>query len=102
MTPSTIPIGHPDLAPANHDGARRPDDPDVPRPVFVYDVDDMTYEYDHLTITGAHVMAAAGINPNEGLIQILPDGTRESVDAEDLVHLVPGTQFKRRPRFKRG
>jgi hypothetical protein len=102
MTPSTIPIGHPDLAPANDHGARGPDDPDVHRPVFVYDVDNTTYKYDHPTITGAQVMAAAGINPTEGLIQILPDGTRESVDADDTVHLVSGTQFKRRPRFKRG
>jgi hypothetical protein len=47
-------------------------------------------------------MALAGINPSDGLIQILPDGTRKTVTPEETVHLVPGVQFKRRPRFKRG
>ena len=69
---------------------------------FVFDVDDTTYEHDRPTITGAEIMAVAGINPSDGLIQILLNGTRETVDPDDRVQLVPGIQFKRRPRFKRG
>lgn len=72
------------------------------RQVFVFDVDGTTYEHDHPTITGAQIMALAAINPADGLIQILPDGTRKSVSPDETVHLVPGAQFKRRPRFKRG
>jgi Multiubiquitin len=75
---------------------------DEPRAVFVFDVDDVTYEHDRPTITGAEIMALAGISPNDGLIQILPDGTRKTVATNETVHLVPGVQFKRRPRFKRG
>jgi hypothetical protein len=77
-------------------------DPDHPGIVYVYDVDATTYEYDHHTITGAQIMRSAGIPTTEGLIRLLPDGTRETVDAEDEIDLVPGIQFKRRPRFKRG
>jgi hypothetical protein len=40
-------------------------------------------------------MAIVGINPNDGLIQILPDGTCKTVAPEVTVHLVPGGQFKR-------
>ena len=73
-----------------------------PKVRFVYDVDDVTHEHDHPTITGAEIMSAAGISASDGLIQILPDGSRKSVAADEVVHLVPRPQFKRRPRFKRG
>jgi hypothetical protein len=79
-----------------------PPGPDVPHAVFTYDVDEVTYEYDHPTITGAEIMAAASIPVSEGIIQILPDGTRESVAPDAVIHLASGAQFKRRPRFKRG
>jgi len=70
--------------------------------VFAYDLDDVTYEYDHPNITGAEVMAAGDIPLAEGIIQMLPDGTRETVAPDAVVHLGTGAQFKRRPRFKRG
>lgn len=76
--------------------------PGAKKTVFVFDVDDVTYEHDRPTITGAEIMAMAGISPSDGLIQILPDGTRKTVAPDETVHLVPGAQFKRRPRFKRG
>lgn len=69
---------------------------------FVYDVDGTTYEHDRPRISGAEIMAAAGISAAEGLVQILPDGTTATVDVDDEVTLVPGTQFRRRPRFRRG
>jgi hypothetical protein len=78
------------------------DHPDGRGAVFVFDVDDVTYEHDRPTITGAEIMVLAGITPSDGLIQILPDGTRKSVAPDETVRLVPGVQFKRRPRFKRG
>jgi len=102
MTPSTAPLRDPDRTGSSADDGRGPADPDVTRPVYVYDVDDTTYEYDHPVITGAQIMQSAGIPTTEGMIRILPDGSRESVDADDEVHLVSGLQFKRRPRFKRG
>lgn len=103
MTPSTTtPLRDPDRTGSYVDDGRGPADPDVPRPVYVYDVDDTAYEYDHPIITGAQIMQAAGIPTTEGLIQILPDGSRASVNADDEIPLVSGMQFKRRPRFKRG
>ncbi len=69
---------------------------------FVYDVDGVTYHHDRPKITGAEIMAAAGIPVRDGLVQLLPDGTTATVSPGDEVQLVPGAQFKRRPRFKRG
>ncbi|MEU4525731.1 multiubiquitin domain-containing protein [Amycolatopsis sp. NPDC024027] len=92
--------------PATHTGADIDDTPGrhpgEQRAKFVFDVDGTTYEYKHPTITGAEIMAIAGISSSDGLIQILPDGTRKTVAPDETVHLVPGAQFKRRPRFKRG
>lgn len=70
--------------------------------VFVFDVEDTTYEHDRPKITGGEIMDIAGIPRSQGLIQVNPDGTTTSIAADVEVHLVPGAQFKRRPRFKRG
>ncbi|MGW1913129.1 multiubiquitin domain-containing protein [Streptomyces sp. NPDC002076] len=72
------------------------------QPTFVFEVNGVEYTHDKPTITGAQIMAMAGINPAEGLVQILPDGSRITITPDETVHLVPGAQFKRRPRFKRG
>lgn len=69
---------------------------------FVFEVDDVECTYDKPTTIGAQIMAIAAINPSDGLVQILPDGTRKTITPEETIHLVPGAQFKRRPRFKRG
>jgi hypothetical protein len=69
---------------------------------FGYDVDGTTYEYDLPTITGAQIMFEAGIYPQQGLIQVLHDGSRVTVTAAETVNLGSGAHFKRRPRFKRG
>lgn len=69
---------------------------------FVYEVDGTTYEHDRPRISGAEIMSAADISPSEGLVQILPDGTTATVNVDDEITLVPGTQFRRRPRFRRG
>lgn len=78
------------------------DGPDRSSARFVFDVDDITYEHDRPRITGGEIMAMAGISPSDGLIQVLPDGSRKTVAPDEVVRLVPGVQFKRRPRFKRG
>lgn len=79
--------------------ARQPDDRG---PVFVLDVDGTTFEHDRPKITGGEIMDIAGIPYTQGLVQILSDGTTNSVAVDAEVHLVPGAQFKRRPRFRRG
>ena len=72
------------------------------RAPFFFEVDDMNYEYDHPVITGAEIMAIAGISPNDALVQVLPDGSRKAISPTEEVRLVPGIHFKRRPKFKRG
>lgn len=69
---------------------------------FVYEVDGVEYHSDRHKLTGAEIMAAAGIPLAEGLVQLLPDGTTVTIAPSEEVHLVPDAQFKRRPRFKRG
>ncbi|MEO7261509.1 MAG: multiubiquitin domain-containing protein [Jatrophihabitantaceae bacterium] len=76
--------------------------PQRPYAVYVYDVDGVTYEHDHRMITGAQIMSAAGLDPQQGLIHILRDGSRVTVTAAATVDLASGAHFKRRPRFKRG
>lgn len=75
---------------------------DRPRPDFVYEVDGTTHHHDRPKITGAEIMAAAGIPSTDGLVQVMDDGSTVTINPHDEVHLVPGAQFKRRPRFKRG
>ncbi|HEY0167835.1 MAG TPA: multiubiquitin domain-containing protein [Jatrophihabitans sp.] len=70
--------------------------------VYVYDVDGTIYEYDQPVITGAQIMFAAGLDPQQGLIHILSDGSRVTITAAETVNLSAGAHFKRRPRFKRG
>ncbi len=53
-------------------------------------------------VTGAELMALLGVNPAEGLIEILDDGTQRQVRQEDTFNLRKGPRFKRRPKFKRG
>lgn len=84
-------------------GAAHADGPDKPAGAdFVYGVDGVTYHYDRPLISGAQIMVAASIPTTDGLVQRLTDGTTLTIAPSDEVHLVPGTQFKRRPRFKRG
>lgn len=75
---------------------------DQTRKLYVFEVDDVKHTHDRPAITGGQIMAIAGVSPSEGLVQILPDGTRRTITPGETVHLVPGAQFKRRPRFKRG
>lgn len=75
---------------------------DVPQPVYAFDLEAVTYEHRLATITGAELMAAGDIPASEGIIRILPDGSREAIGPDAVVELATGAQFRRRPRFKRG
>jgi len=46
---------------------------DEAKKVFVFEVDDVEYTYDKPTITGAQIMAIAGINPSDGLVPMPAD-----------------------------
>jgi len=72
------------------------------KPPYVFEVDGETHGWDRPTITGAQIMEIAGIDPADGLVQILPDGQSKTIRPDDDVHLVSRAEFKRRPKFKRG
>ena len=72
------------------------------KPPYVLEVDGVEYGYDRATITGAEIMELAGIPPADGLVQLLPDEGRKTILPDDIVQLAPRTEFKWRPRFKRG
>jgi hypothetical protein len=48
------------------------------------------------------MMALAGISPTGALIQILPDGTRKTVEPDDRVRLVPACSSGAGRVFKQG
>jgi len=69
---------------------------------FTLFVDDKEFHVDQETLTGAEIMALAGIKPEDGLVLILEDGSQTPVKATDVVELKPGRRFKKAPRFRRG
>jgi hypothetical protein len=69
---------------------------------YTFFVDDREFDVHEPTITGAEIMALAGIPLETGLQLIEEDGTQRRVPPEEVIELKPGRRFKRAPRFKRG
>lgn len=69
---------------------------------FIFFVDDREFTVHQSTITGGQIMDLAGIPREIGLIEILADGTQQTVPADKVIELKPGQAFKKAPRFKRG
>lgn len=69
---------------------------------FVFFVDDREFHIEQPAISGAEIMALAGIPLEVGLQLIEEDGTQRPVAPEDVIELKPGRRFKKAPRFKRG
>jgi len=70
---------------------------------FTIFVDDVEYHVTGESITGAQIMALAGIPLEVGLILIEEGGTQRTFGAQEVFTFEgPGRRFKRAPRFKRG
>lgn len=69
---------------------------------FTVEVDGTEYRFEEEQVTGAEIMAAAGIPVSVGMVQILDDGTQEPVSPDAVFDLKPGRRFKKRPKFRRG
>lgn len=69
---------------------------------YTFEVDGREFRVETPTITGAQIMALAGIPQEQGLILIEDDGTQRTVSPDEILELRPGRRFKKRPRFKRG
>jgi len=65
-------------------------------------VDGTEYSISTSKITGAQVMALAGIPMDAGLLLIEGDGTQRTVLPEEVIELGPGRRFGKAPRYKRG
>ncbi len=71
-------------------------------PDYFIEVDGTEYELHQDEITGGQIMDLAGIPRDQGLLEILDDGTQRQVGVDEPIDLKPGQRFKKRPRFKRG
>lgn len=69
---------------------------------YTFFIDDHEFHIEQPTITGAEIMALAGIPIEVGLQLIEEDGTQRPVPPEEVIELKPGRRFKKAPRFKRG
>ena len=69
---------------------------------YTFLVDDREFHIEQPSITGAEIMALAGIPLEVGLQLIEEDGTQRPVQADEVIELKPGRRFKKAPRFKRG
>lgn len=69
---------------------------------YEFVVDEVVYNWPRPEVTGAEIMATAGIPPSEGLVELLDDGTQRSVKPTEVFDLERDRRFKKRPRFKRG
>jgi hypothetical protein len=69
---------------------------------YFLEVDGQEYELDQAMITGGEIMDLAHIPHEQGLLELLEDGTQRQVSADEEVDLKPGKRFKKRPRFRRG
>ena len=71
-------------------------------PDYFIEVDGTEYELHQDEIAGSAIMDLADIPRDQGLLEILDDGTQRPVGADEEIDLKPGQRFKKRPRFKRG
>lgn len=69
---------------------------------YTFFVDDREFHIEQPTITGAEIMALAGIPLEIGLQLIEEDGIQRPVAPDEVIELKPGRRFKKAPRFKRG
>lgn len=69
---------------------------------YFIEVDGEEYELHRDEITGGEIMDLAGIPRDQGLLEILDDGTQRPVGIDEEIELKPGKRYKKRPRFKRG
>jgi len=69
---------------------------------FTLFVEGAEFHLEQSTITGGEIMDLAGIPRDEGLIEILEDGTQTQIGEEEVIELQPGRRFKKAPRFVRG
>jgi hypothetical protein len=71
-------------------------------PDYFIEVDGTEYELHQDTITGGEIMDLADIPHDQGLLELLDDGTQRQVGVDEVIDLKPGKRFKKRPRFRRG
>ena len=71
-------------------------------PPYTFFVDDREFTVAEAELTGAQIMAVAGVSAEQGLLLVLEDGTQRAVAPTEVIELKPGHRLKKAPRFKRG
>ena len=74
----------------------------VPSEGFKLVIDGKEYEVKSELLTGREIMKLGDIPIEDGLIQLLPDGTQVQIGPDQVVDLKQGDHYKRPPRFNRG
>ena len=69
---------------------------------YTVEVDGKEYAFEHSPVTALQLLAAAGIGANEGLLEVLEDGTQRKLESDEQVDLEDARRFKKRRRFRRG
>lgn len=69
---------------------------------FIIEVDGVERVYEHSTVTAEEIMIDAQISVEEGLVELLPDGTQRTVVFTETLEIEELIRLKKRPRFKRG
>jgi hypothetical protein len=70
--------------------------------VFIIEVDGVEHIWDRSTVTAEEIMMEAEIKVEEGMVELLPDGTQRTVAITEVFEIEELIRLKKRPRFKRG
>ncbi len=71
-------------------------------PFYTVEVDGTEVRFDHTPVTALDIMRATNIPVEQGMVEVLDDGTQRKVDNAESFELDPGRRLKKRPRFRRG
>jgi hypothetical protein len=70
--------------------------------VYTVEVDGTELQFDRTPVTARDIMAVAKIPVEQGMVEVLEDGTQRKVERDESFELDPGRRLKKRPRFRRG
>lgn len=72
------------------------------RRAYTVEIEGEEYTFAQSPVTTADLLAAAGVGANEGLLEVLEDGTQRKLEPAEHIDLEDARRFKKRRRFRRG
>lgn len=71
-------------------------------PKYWVKIENEEYPWDKDTITVPEIRTLGSLPADLPVVEESPDGTERTLAEDEVVHLKPGHQYGRAPRFKRG